>query len=138
MKIHAVIDTNVLVSALLAKRADSAPVLIIEKVFEGAVVPVFSKEIVREYFDVLHREKFGFDPNTVNCFLQELLQRGIQLDPSPIDTVLPDIKDSPFYAVALSNKTNETYLVTGNLKHFPAKPLVVSPVAFLNILQAYS
>jgi len=35
MKYYAVIDSNVLVSALLARHFDSAPVVILEKVFQG-------------------------------------------------------------------------------------------------------
>ena len=60
MKRYAVIDTNVLVSALLAKRADSATVEVVAKLFDGSVTPVFSGEILEEYADVLHRDKFGF------------------------------------------------------------------------------
>ena len=135
MKRYAVIDTNVLVSALLAKRADSAPVVIVGKIFEGTVVPVFSNEILEEYSEVLHREKFGFDAVTVDCFLRELVRLGLLLEPDPVDAVLPDMKDVPFYAVTLSSGTDKTYLVTGNLKHFPVKPFVVTPVKFLEILQ---
>ena len=69
MSHYAVIDTNVLVSALLAKHSNSAVVLVVEKVFDGSVIPVFSKEILEEYSSVLLRDKFGFDPATVNSFL---------------------------------------------------------------------
>ena len=131
MKRYAVIDTNVLVSALLAKRADSAPVVIVGKIFEGTVVPVFSNEILEEYSEVLHREKFGFDAVTVDRFLRELVRLGILLEPDPVDAVLPDMKDVPFYAVTLSSGTDKTYLVTGNLKHFPVKPFIVTPAQFL-------
>ena len=58
MKHYAVIDTNVLVSALLAKRADSPTVEVAAKLFDGSVTPVFSEEILEEYSDVLHRDKF--------------------------------------------------------------------------------
>ena len=135
MSLYAVIDTNVLVSALFAKRADSAPVVIVEKLFEGAVVPVLSNEILEEYSEVLHREKFGFDAGTVDCFLRELVRRALLLEPESVDTVLPDLKDIPFYAVTLSSGTDKTYLVTGNLKHFPVKPFVVTPAKFLEILR---
>ena len=84
MNIHAVIDTNVLVSVLFAKRADSAPVVIVGKIFGGTVVPVFSKEILEEYSDVLHRDKFHFDAAMVDCFLKELLQKGILVEPNPV------------------------------------------------------
>ena len=58
MKHYAVIDTNVLVSALLAKRADSPTVEVVAKLFDGSVTPVLSEEILEEYSDVLHRDKF--------------------------------------------------------------------------------
>ena len=58
MKHYAVIDTNVLVSALLAKRADSPTVEVVAKLFDGSVTPVFSEGILEEYSDVLHRDKF--------------------------------------------------------------------------------
>lgn len=138
MKILAVIDTNVLVSALFAKRTDSAPVVIVEKIFGGTVVPVFSKEILEEYSAVLHRDKFGFDAATVDSFLRELFQTGLLLEPAPVDAALPDLKDVPFYAVTLSSGADKTYLVTGNLKHFPVKPFVVTPAGFLEILRNLS
>jgi len=135
MRFYAVIDTNVLVSALLAKRADSPTVEIVAKLFDGSVTPVFSREILEEYSEVLHRDKFGFSASTVDIFLRELRQIGLLLEPGPMEVVLPDIKDIPFYVVTLSNGENDIYLVTGNLKHFPAKPFIVTPAQFLKLLQ---
>ena len=48
MKCYAVIDTNVLVSALLAKHNTSAPVLVVERLLDGTVIPVFSNYILEE------------------------------------------------------------------------------------------
>ena len=124
MKFYAVIDTNVFVSALLAKHEDSPTVTVVEKLFDSTVVPVFSKTILEEYSEVLHRAKFGFDPATVNAFLQEVAQRGILLEPGQTGIVLPDMNDVPFYAVTLAHGNDRTYLVTGNLKHFPVKPFM--------------
>ncbi len=134
MKHYAVIDTNVLVSALLAKRADSPTVEVVAKLFDGSVTPVFSEEILEEYSDVLHRDKFGFSTSTVDVFLSELQQRGILLETGQTDVVLPDMKDVPFYAVTLANGEDKTCLVTGNLRHFPVKPFIVTPAQFLKIL----
>lgn len=58
MKCYAVIDTNVLVSSLLTKNLESATVGVIKLIADGTVVPVFSKEILKEYNEVLHRKKF--------------------------------------------------------------------------------
>lgn len=60
MVYYAVIDTNVLVSALLSSHDDTATVLILNKLFSGEVIPLFNKEILEEYNDVLHRPKFHF------------------------------------------------------------------------------
>ena len=135
MKFYAVIDTNVFVSALLAKREDSPPVTVMEKLFDSTVIPVFSKAVLKEYCDVLHRAKFGFDPATVDEFLQDIAQKGILLEPGQMDIVLPDMNDVPFYAVTLAHGDDETYLVTGNLKHFPVKPFIVTPAQFLEIIR---
>lgn len=42
MEVYAVIDTNVLVSALLAKRPDSAPVQILDRLFSRDFIPMYS------------------------------------------------------------------------------------------------
>ena len=131
MKFYAVIDTNVLVSALLAKHIDSPTVTVVERVFDSTVVPVFNKAILEEYSEVLLQAKFGFDPATVDTFLLEVAQKGILLEPGQTNIVLPDMNDVPFYAVTLAHGNDKTYLVTGNLKHFPVKPFIVTPAQFL-------
>ena len=45
----------------------------------------------------------------------------------------PDIKDIVFYEVALSQEGS--FLVTGNTKHFPKEPLVVTPAHMLEIIK---
>jgi hypothetical protein len=55
---------------------------------------------------------------------------GILIEPTPSEEVLPDMKDLPFYQVALDIKDDNGYLITGNLKHFPKKPFVVKARIF--------
>jgi hypothetical protein len=45
---------------------------------------------------------------------------------------MPDEKDRPFYEVSLSKEGS--FLVTGNLKHFPTTPQVVSPAELISML----
>ena len=66
MKYYAVIDTNVIVSALLSKNEDSATVKTIFKIFDKSIIPVFSKEIIAEYSEVLSRGKFKNKFSTKN------------------------------------------------------------------------
>lgn len=58
MTCYAVIDTNVLVSALASSHDDAATVLVVGKLFSGEVIPLFSDEILKEYNEVFRRTKF--------------------------------------------------------------------------------
>ena len=80
MKVFAVIDTNVIVSALLSPLQDSATVIIREKIEDGTVVPLFNDEILNEYKTVLSRSKFGFP----ECLVIELLETIRHYPRSPI------------------------------------------------------
>lgn len=66
--LYAVLDTNVLVSAVLAaeKGKSSPPREVLEFVFAGNVIPVYNEEILQEYREVLHRRKFKFDGKVVD------------------------------------------------------------------------
>lgn len=134
MKIFAVIDTNVLVSAML--KWYSIPGIVVEKAVTGKIIPVLSDEIVCEYDEVLHRKKFRFSDDDIQMVIQGLKLKGVFLKPSEVEEVLPDEKDIVFYAVTMeARKENISYLVTGNIKHFPVKPYVVTPREFLTILE---
>ena len=61
------------------------------------------------------------------------------MDADPIDIELPDPKDRVFYEVTMEGrKTTNAYLVTGNIKHFPVKPFIVTPREMLDIILADS
>ena len=133
MKFYAVIDTNVLVSA--AVKPESVPGQVLELVLDGVIVPVLNRAILKEYRDVLLRPKFDFPEKIVKDVLSEIDGRGIQVDAEPIDAGLPDPKDLVFYEVVMEKRKEEdTYLVTGNIKHFPEKPFIVTPRQMIDII----
>jgi putative PIN family toxin of toxin-antitoxin system len=134
MACYAVIDTNVLVSALLSSHVDAATVLIVGKIFSGEVIPLFSDEIIQEYNEVLRRKKFPFSEATVRRLLQTIEKFGERVTPAQTGEVLPDMKDLPFYEVVIDKQNVDAYLVTGNMKHFPSKPFIVTANEFLDIL----
>lgn len=134
MTCYAVIDTNVLVSALLSSYDDAATVLVVGKLFSGEVIPLFSDEILEEYNEVLRRPKFHFSEGTVSMLLQTIEKYGERIVPEPTGELLPDMKDLPFYEVVVEKRDDDAYLVTGNKKHFPIKPFVVTAKEFLDIL----
>jgi putative toxin-antitoxin system toxin component, PIN family len=58
-KFYAVIDTNVIVSALISKSFTSNPVKVLRAIFQERIVPLFNEEILAEYREVLSRPKFN-------------------------------------------------------------------------------
>lgn len=133
MIIYAVIDTNVLVSALLAAHTDSPTVLIRDYILEGSIIPLYNEEILMEYKAVLSRPKFGFPSLLVEDLISSIVQTGISSERVETEDSFIDLKDVVFYEVALSHEGS--YLVTGNIKHFPKSPIVVTPAEMLAIMK---
>ena len=133
MKYYAVIDTNVLVSAML--KHHSVPGSIIDLAFDGPIIPILNDAIEKEYRDVLSRPKFHLPSDLIEDILSSFHQRGLYVDAEELDIELPDPKDRVFYEVVMEERKEEdAYLVTGNIKHFPEKPYVVTPRQMLNII----
>lgn len=126
--INAVIDTNVIVAALMSHHPDSATVKTLGAVVDGRVAAIVSSEILSEYQEVLTRDKFGFPSHRIASVLKVFENLGTYVLPKRYRGTLPDEKDRVFYEVALAEPG--TRLVTGNLKHFPTSPIVVTPAQF--------
>ena len=128
---YAVFDTNVLVSALMSRRADSPTVALLDYVLDGRIVLLFNEDILSEYDEVLHRTKFDFSDERIQAVI-DLVKTGIHLDPTVSSEDFPDPDDRVFYEVALTK--DGAYMVTGNLKHFPKSPIVVTPAEMIKIM----
>ena len=132
-KCYAVLDTNVLVSALLGASRMSIPTLVLKAVTDELLIPLYNDEIINEYREVLSRKKFPFDPELIETVIRTVIANGLCLERTKVtDGVFPDPKDLVFYEVALSKEGS--FLVTGNLKHFPKKPFVVSSAEMIQII----
>lgn len=132
-KIYAVIDTNVIVSALLSKNSHSSTTMVYEAILDGLLIPVYNEEILKEYLDVLSRKKFPFAKEDIQYIELLLTHIGIKMDRTKTnEEIFQDQKDVVFYEVVLSKE--DAYLVTGNIKHFPKKPFVVTPAEIVAIL----
>lgn len=136
MRAYAVIDTNVLVSSLLSRNGDAATVQVVRRALVGDIVPVYSAEVMDEYREVLSRPKFRLNAETVSYLLRAIERFGMLVETEPSGAVLPDMKDVPFYEVAMETRDEGSYLVTGNGRHFPNVPFVVTPREMLDILDA--
>ena len=133
-RLFAVLDTNVLVSAML--NWTSVPGAVVREAINGNLTPVLHDKILAEYEEVLRRKKFPFLEEDIQALLKRLKERGVFWAPALIDEELPDKKDIIFYAVTMEARQDEdAYLVTGNIKHFPVRPYIVTPREMLSILE---
>lgn len=133
MKYYAVIDTNVLVSAML--KWDSHPGHIMELVFNNYIVPTLNNEILNEYVAVLSRIKFHFPQSVIDDVINDIISKSIFIDANPIDIDLPDEKGRVFYEIVIEKRSDgDAYLVTGNIRHFPKAPFIVTPREMLDII----
>lgn len=130
--IYAVIDTNVLVTALLTSNMDAATVKVVEALMNGQIVPLFDKDIIKEYAEVLKRPKFNFSESVVDYYIRAIMDKGLASSRVLSKENFPDPKDVVFYEVALSKEGS--FLVTGNKKHFPISPIIVSPAEMMEII----
>ena len=121
-----VLDTNVLVSALwsLGKNAS----MILNALFSRKFTACYDYRILEEYDRVLHYKKFPFSEWEINSLLEPIIKTGISVvaDPLP-DVSFPDESDRKFYEVF---KFCNAILITGNQKHFPDEPSVLTMTEF--------
>ena len=133
-EIFAVIDTNVVVSALISKNPANNPLAVLSSVYAGEITPIFNDEIIAEYQEVLSRDKFHLNKDDIDSALKVITDYGLNLKRTEVtNEVFPDSKDIVFYEVKMSK--DDAYLVTGNIKHFPNKPFVVTPKEMVDILK---
>ena len=132
--IYAVIDTNVLVATLFPRYQDSATARVVRAVFEGRIIPVKSNEILEEYRKVLMRPYVHFPVGTMEPILAVIESHGVELSPRSVDFDFPDESDRVFFEVAFSGESLGTRLVTGNQKHYPISPIVVTPAEMVKML----
>lgn len=136
MKCCAVVDTNVLVAALLSKRDDSATVRVIRAMISGEFIPLYHEDILAEYEDVLHRKKkYDLSESAIQTVLNAIRRFGIEVFPKPTGEIFIDEDDIIFYEVAMEKREDNAYLVTGNMKHYPVRDFIVTPAEMIAILE---
>ncbi len=122
----AVIDTNILVSALWKPGGNAS--LLISHVISGIIQPCYDYRIMEEYHEVLMRPKFKFSRMQVDLLLDTFILDGISIMAKPLpDIVMNDEDDRPFFEVA---KTCHAPLITGNIRDYPEDPLITSLADF--------
>jgi putative PIN family toxin of toxin-antitoxin system len=126
-----VLDTNVLVSALL--NSFGAPGRVLDLALAGELTVAYDDRVLAEWRQVLRREKFAFSAGDIEVLLCFIESEGISVNASPLATELPDQDDLPFLEVA---HAAEATLITGNTRHYPPESrrgvAVLDPASFLD------
>ena len=127
---HVVLDTNVLVSALWTPTGKASYIL--DALVLDKLTICYDYRILNEYQDVLSRAKFHFHESQIKYVLDSIKRNGLSLVPTPLDEVpFTDESDRAFFEMA---KFMDAVLVTGNLKHYPKDPCVMSVADFYDLL----
>jgi putative PIN family toxin of toxin-antitoxin system len=121
-----VIDTNVIVSALL--NPEGTPAKVLALFLNGKIEAYYDARILHEYGKVLSRPNFPFESADVDALIDTFENTGIIVAAEQTESTFTDEADRKFFEVA---KTADAMLVTGNKKHFPDDPRVISPADFL-------
>lgn len=131
--IYVVIDTNVIVSALITKNPNAATTRVLELALMGEIVPLYDQDVLDEYLEVLTRKKFKLKGDSIQYIIKTITINGIDTLRTSFLEDMPDEDDRVFYELSLSEP--DSLLITGNSKHFPRTPRVVSPSEFLRIIE---
>ena len=124
-----VIDTNIAVSALLSPGGNAAQV--IDRVFTEDLEPYYCSMIISEYKMILSRPRFGFSAEDQKHVVEGIIKYGVSIKPLPCNNFFIDESDRVFYEAA---KSADAYLITGNARHFPVEPFIISPAKCINLL----
>lgn len=132
--IRVVLDTNVVVSALL--QPQSAPSRAFLMTIAGTMVQLcVSGDVYAEYEEVIQRPKFNRSEAVIEQTLHTIRQNGLWVKPSESVRVCSDPDDDIFLECAQAARAH--YLLSGNLKDFPVKwaqTQIVTPRQFLDAM----
>ena len=128
-----VLDTNILVSSLWSK--GGVPWKIVKMVLDKEIIICHDFRIMNEYKNVLNRPKFAFNPKNIHVLLDFFQKQGVSIIAAQAKVNFIDGSDRKFYEVArtLVNQGLNVALITGNLKHYPNEPFILSATKFLGL-----
>jgi putative PIN family toxin of toxin-antitoxin system len=135
MPMRVVVDTNILVSAMIKPRGHIG--LILQHLRAGKYILIYSEPILTEIVDVLNRprirDKYGFAPGDIETFVALLILRGEVVVPKRRITVCRDPKDNMILEAAADGNADK--IVSGDndlldLKNFEDIP-TLKPTRFV-------
>ena len=134
-ELKVVLDTNVLVSALLFQGGLSKLLFPLKK-----FILLFSEETLNEFIKVLHYPKFSLTEDEIEYLLQfEILpySKIVEVTFKFDKEICPNKDDQKFLELAVSAKAN--YIITGDKDSLNLKEInkikILSPKGFLSLLK---
>ena len=116
--IRVVLDTNILISALLSPLGPPAQVFLMS-IREPDAQLCVSRVIYAEYEEVIRRPRLKRSDSEIEAALLTIRAKGFWVTPTEKVRACSDPDDDIFLECAHAASAN--YLVTGNLKDFPAE-----------------
>lgn len=135
MQIPVVLDTNVILSAILF---GGKPRQILEMALRGKLQMHLSEPLIEEISAVLHRPKFHCTPEAIQFILSELIGIAKWVEPTQQISIIDDDTDDN-RVLECADEAKVQFLITGdshllNIKKY-GRCRIVTPDQFLNMLQ---
>lgn len=123
-----VLDTNIIISAFITKNGN--PSKILQRVLEQKIGIYYNHTIIAEYIGVATRDKFikYINKSKIELLMNAIKNIGTIFTPKMSNIIFVDETDRIFYDTA---KQSNSFLITGNIKHYPKKDFVLTPAEFL-------
>jgi putative PIN family toxin of toxin-antitoxin system len=137
---RAVVDTNILVRALIMPQGTVGPVLL--RLRRGEYTLLYAHPLLEELIDVLNRprirHKYSLTEDDIQVVVSLILLRGEAVAPEQRITACRDPRDDKFLEVAVTGKAD--IIVSGDqdllvLNPFAGIP-ILPPAGFLQMLDA--
>jgi putative PIN family toxin of toxin-antitoxin system len=124
-----VIDTNVIISTTISPNGNPAQIMNLVSYMELQLF--YSSEILDEYSKVLAYKKLKIPTKTQIKVIESIKKLGTMIVPTTSAIPLPDESDRIFYDTA---RESGAILITGNIKHYPEEPFIMTPAEFMRKL----
>ena len=134
---YAVVDTNVLVSSMITGDDASPTVGVMNAIVEGLITPIYNQYLIKEYLDVLKRDKFSIPKEWIKDVMDGIIAFGLLVESDLVNVRMVDVKDLPIYSLVINTLHLGSYLITGNIKHFPEEDFIITPREAMTLLGYY-
>lgn len=132
-----IVDTNVLVAALITSQTHSPTAMVLDAMLDGRLIYLLSPDLLAEYRSVLLRTRLvrahGLTESEIDSLLTELTANGIWRKPPPdAEHQAPDAQDAHLWALLACEAS--AVLITGDrllLDNPRPASLIISPATWM-------